>query len=424
MRIIITIYPNSGQLNVDTGEIETQKSSLNLAIHCEKLLYRHSMYNIYIETVVCGDVNQDQDLLFTCLIAGRGLVAVRELRGLTYSSVRVGLLLALLVVLILPNQPAQSSQANEFRRSNESTDSPSLYLPLMLKDPMDLVVDTQSRQESKAFFADYYLASQGAAMDWNGDHATCNPGKTAYAFRHAIRMRINYLRAMAGVPGTIFLSPEYNRKAQQATLMMSVNNILTHDPDPKIIVCYTEEGDEAAGKSNLALGANGVNALELYMEDSGIDSVGHRRWILYPNTRLMGTGDVLSIDENPAANDLWVMDASRLTTRPATRDDFVAWPPPGYVPYQIVYQRWSFSYPSADFSSTSITMSSNDSPINLTILPLANGYGENTIVWDPDATFGSVPLADITYTVQLSNVLIKGVYHDFSYEVIVFNPFE
>jgi hypothetical protein len=69
-------------------------------------------------------------------------------------------------------------------------------------------------------------------------------------------------------------------------------------------------------------------------------------------------------------------------------------------------------------------MSSNGSPINLTILPLAYGYGENTIVWDPDATFGSAPLADTTYTVQLSNVLINGVYHDFSYEVIIFNPFE
>jgi hypothetical protein len=336
----------------------------------------------------------------------------------------VGLLFSLLVVLIMPTQPAQSSQANNLQRSNQATTSTQLYLPLMLNDPMDLEVDTQSRQESKSFFSDYYLASQGAAMDWNGDHAVCNPGKTAYAFRHAVRMRINYLRAMTGVPGTIFLSPEYNRKAQQAALMMSVNNILTHNPDPKIMLCYTEEGDEAAGKSNLALGGNGVDALEMYMKDSGIDSVGHRRWILYPYTRLMGTGDVLSTGENPAANDLWVMDASRLTTRPATRDEFVAWPPTGYVPYQIVYQRWSFSYPNADFSSTSISMSSNGSPINLTILPLADGYGENTIVWDPDATFGSVPLADTTYTVQLSNVLINGVYHDFSYEVIIFNPFE
>ena len=403
--------------------MEARKSPLNLTIHCEKLLSRHSMYNICIKTVVCGELRQNQDLLFTCHLAGRGRVAVWELRGFTYSSVRVGLLFSLLVALILPIQPAQSSQANNFQRSNQTTASIQLYLPLMLNDPMDLVVDTQSRQESKAFFADYYLASQGTAMDWNGNHAACNPGKTAYAFRHAVRMRINYLRAMAGVPGTIFLSPEYNHKAQQAALMMSVNNILTHNPNPKL-VCYTEEGDGAAGKSNLALGTNGVDALDMYMKDNGTDSVGHRRWILYPHTLRMGTGDVSSIGEKPAGNALWVIDPSRLTTRPATRDNFVAWPPPGYVPYQIVYQRWSFLYPSADFSSTSITMSSNGSPINLTILPLADGYGENTIVWDPNATFGSVPLADTTYTVHLSNVLIDGMYHDFSYDVIVFNPFD
>ena len=69
----------------------------------------------------------------------------------------------------------------------------------------------------------------------------------------------------------------------------------------------------------------------------------------------MGTGDVPSA--NNLWNDLWVFDTNYSAPRPGTRDGFVAWPPKGYVPYQAVYPRWSFSYPGADFSGASVTMS-------------------------------------------------------------------
>ena len=41
--------------------------------------------------------------------------------------------------------------------------------------------------------------------------------------------------------------------------------------------------------------------------------------------------------------------------RPA-RDGFVAWPPPGFVPYQTVYPRWSFVLRGADFTNATVTM--------------------------------------------------------------------
>src|SRR3954464_7620558 len=62
----------------------------------------------------------------------------------------------------------------------------------------------------------------------------------------------------------------------------------------------------------------------------------------------MGTGDVPSSgpadDPYPAANELCVFDGNTFGPRPATREEYVAWPPPGYVPYQVVGPRWSFAY--------------------------------------------------------------------------------
>ena len=56
-------------------------------------------------------------------------------------------------------------------------------------------------------------------------------------------------------------------------------------------------------------------------------------------------------------NAVWVIDPSTYGgPRPGTRDVFVAWPPKGYVPYQVLYNRWHFSYASADLSSATVTV--------------------------------------------------------------------
>jgi hypothetical protein len=58
-------------------------------------------------------------------------------------------------------------------------------------------------------------------------------------------------------------------------------------------------------------------------------------------------------------------------------------PPPGYVPYQTAYARWSFSYPGADFSAASVSMSSAGANLPVRLEPVVSGYGENTLVWIP-----------------------------------------
>lgn len=289
-----------------------------------------------------------------------------------------------------------------------------------------LTVNPQKRAEARQFFQTNYVAVDSAAHHWNGNQASCNAGETTPAFRAAIVLRINYYRAMAGVPADIQLNDEYNAKAQQAALMMSANGQLNHTP-PADWVCYNADGAAAAGKSNLHL-VFGPAAIDGYMEDpgNGNDFVGHRRWLLYPQTQQMGTGDIPPIAGYHAANALWVFDSNLGGPRPTTREEFVAWPPPGYVPYQVVYPRWSFAYPAADFTNATVTMSENGVAIPVVIAPVQNSYGEHTLVWTPNiptaTQHAARPTADTRYEVTIAGVQIQGVARTFAYNVTIFDP--
>ncbi len=287
-------------------------------------------------------------------------------------------------------------------------------------------VSPSSREASRTFFITYYQNAATPAHGWTGNRAACDAGATDPAFRDAVLLRINYFRAMAGVPAQVTFAGTYSAKAQQAALMMSVNNALNHAP-PASWSCYTADGAQAAGSSNLALGNYGWSAMTAYMKDygSGNGAVGHRRWILYPQTQNMGTGDVPPVGGS-AANALWVFDTHMWEARPATREAFVAWPPPGYVPYQVVFPRWSFSFAGADFSQASVAMSQAGQAVPVALETVANGYGENTIAWIPNGMSSSgswpQPPADTAYSVTISNAIVSGSARSFTYNVVVMDP--
>lgn len=286
-----------------------------------------------------------------------------------------------------------------------------------------LTVNPQKREESRQFFQTNYVSVDPAAHHWNGDQETCNAGTTTPEFRDAIALRINYYRAMAGLPADVSFNDEYTAKAQQAALMMSANDTLSHAPSADW-VCYSEAGATAASSSNLYLGVFGPAAIDGYIEDpgNGNNVVGHRRWILYPQTQFMGVGDIPTTPDYRAANALWVFDDNLWGPRPATREAFVAWPPPGYVPYQVIYPRWSFAYPNADFSSTTVTMTHNGATLPIVLAPVENGYGENTLVWTPDGVSTTQPATDDTYVVMIANVQVANETRSFSYTVTIFDP--
>lgn len=299
------------------------------------------------------------------------------------------------------------------------------YTPPLSGPQMQLVsVNPASRSEAASLYQTTYLASQSVPSGWNGNRASCTPGTTSLAYADATILRVNYFRAMAGLPGDVTLSNVWNGKCQEAALMMSANGQLSHTP-PNTWTCYTAGGAEAAGKSNIGLGVDGPACIDLYIDDPGSGgnaAVGHRRWILYPPAKRMGAGSIPGTG-GWAANALWVIGGAG--SRPA-QPSWVAWPPQGFVPYQVMpksSKRWSFSYPGATFTGAGVFMRRSGTNVTLALEAQAQGYGDNTIVWVPQGVPTTAPATDITYSVIVSNVVVGGTARVFNYDVTIIDPY-
>jgi hypothetical protein len=188
--------------------------------------------------------------------------------------------------------------------------------------PSPAWIDTSSRSVVQASYLGTFVPTRSVAMGWSGDLTIGNAGSTSQAYRDAVAARINWIRSLAGVPGTVALSDTYNQGDQQAAMMMSVGQ-LSHSP-PNTWKFWTQAGATAAGNSNLCLGfsLSDPGCIELYMEDfgSGNAEAGHRRWILYPQTLNMGTGDVPPTSSYLSANALWVIDSATYFSDPTPGD--------------------------------------------------------------------------------------------------------
>ncbi len=291
-----------------------------------------------------------------------------------------------------------------------------------------LSVNTDSREEVRGFYDAIYPASDNVPQDSTADASSCFPGHNSDAFQNADVLRINWFRAMAGMPANIYLDPLDDWGSQQMAVMMSANDALNHDPPPTYL-CYNTNAAAYAG-GDQCLGGDGAEAETLFIWDYGATNfeVGHRRWILYPEENVMGVGDVPG-SGTLAANLTFVFDPQNSSVRPATRQPYVAWPPEGYVPYQVVFPYWSFALTNADFTNATVTMTSNGVPVSTVIQPYRVGYGENTLVWVPmglDATTGgtSFPFdgTDTVYSVTVGNINYNGAIISYSYNVTVFDP--
>ena len=289
-------------------------------------------------------------------------------------------------------------------------------------------VDPADRAAVRALYQDYYLSSENVPAVWTGNVAAGAPGAAGAAYRGATLRRLNYFRAMSGLPGNVALDLAASRKCQQTALMMAAEGKVSHRPS-LFWRWYTLDAAEAAAHSALALDTRadeGPGAINRYMADDGPANalVGHRRWLLYPGMTRTGLGIIPPlVGDHPGANATWVCDDA--APWPPGGRAAVAWPPAGYVPAPLVYARWSFSYPDADFTRATVHVTKQELSRPVCLEPL--GYqsrpdgtgtnaGNNTIAWTlPGNTVGRT--ADERYVVCVDNVRIAGRARRFTYPV-------
>jgi hypothetical protein len=318
-------------------------------------------------------------------------------------------------------QPALRQALAPAQQALCASGSACVFLPAI----MNILPLPASREYALDLYRTAYLGSAGVPPQWTGSIAGCKAGETSQAFRDSVLLRVNYFREMAGVPKITAFNDTYNKMDQAAALIMAANQELELDHAPTTAwACYSDLGKQGAGSSNLARGAYGPEAITLYMDDGEVGSLGHRRWVLYPQTQEMGTGDIPDTsDWRTMTNALKSWDDHVWDSRPATRDDFVAWPPAAYVPSPVVYPVWSFSVAGADFTNAAGTLTTGGANVPVTLMHTENGYGENTLAWKAcNCTEWPKPGADQAYQVTVKGVKVGGVPRDYTYTVTIFDP--
>ncbi len=260
----------------------------------------------------------------------------------------------------------------------------------------------------RAAVTDAYTAAvvdgRRVSPGWTGSADTCTVGTESSASRAAGLAAVNFARDMNGLP-PVTLDASLSDRALSAAMLMTANNALSHSP-PSTWRCWTSDGSTAAGKSNLGLGyrSSAATVIDGYIGDPGDGNraAGHRRWILLPTLGTIGIGSTSN------ANALTVIGTRQ---QPRVVADTVSWPSAGYVPWPLMFNRFSMSsarYPNADYRDAQVTVTANGTPLDVTVNPVANGYGDNTIVADvaiPSAL--RTAKADTTFVMTVSNVVVS-----------------
>lgn len=241
---------------------------------------------------------------------------------------------------------------------------------------------------------------------WSGSVNGCSAGDISADGRANALKLVNLYRFIAGLPA-VGTDAERDQKAQACALMMDANNELSHMP-PMNWACYTANGAQAAGNSNISP-TPGVEGVDLYMADPGnATTFGHRRWILSGSLGPIGLGSTSS------HSCMWVIGGSG----PGEPAAFTAWPSPGLFPIQAMTASydsvdktgWTIQSSSVDLSGAQVTVTDAGQNKPVKVTQLANYYGSTyAISVSPQ---GWTSQAGHTYAVS-----VAGVSQAISYQV-------
>ena len=230
-----------------------------------------------------------------------------------------------------------------------------------------------------------------AATVWTAGATNCDVGTLS---PEAVADGIQYLNLYRFLTGLAPLSDDatLNEAAQSCAILQYRQGYLSHSP-PTDSPCYTPEGAAASGSSNLALGAwTPAGAIDVYIDDHGVSSLGHRRWALHPSYGPAGIGHAGN------GNCLYVFSWQNTSSV-----DFVAWPNQGFTPMDVLPGTWSFSANGYSLTTTTeVTVKRVSDQVELPVSAslLASGYALPTLGFSPS---GWSPVADQIYEVTVAN---------------------
>lgn len=267
------------------------------------------------------------------------------------------------------------------------------------------------------------------------DPASCNEGVLKEAEKQKVLKKLNVIRKLHGLKPVAYNSADDKLTAKSALIMQS-NAKLTHNPDNSM-KCWTAEGQKGSGKSNLfiwcASGTEYVSDSESYVTgwliDDGVESLGHRRWLIDPFLKHVSFGrvdgkPVVSSDCETTTGAAISVIHNESADIKDTKIEFVAYPYQNYsnelfkkdwlLSFTAIYDKsrvWNNS--EANYAGAKITVT-DEAGKALSVHSVSHdntGYGvPNIIQWKVTGLKDN-----IKYTVKISGVMVKGQLQDYMY---------
>ncbi|MDT8309421.1 MAG: CAP domain-containing protein, partial [Bacteroidales bacterium] len=279
------------------------------------------------------------------------------------------------------------------------------------------------REKAIKDYEDNYIGSLCNDPGWTGSTTGCVAGTISQEARTKVLQRLNYFRRLCGLEDNVVENPAQHQACQEASLIFKAEGNLSHFP-PSGWKCWTQDGYNAAGKSNIAIGSatsgdycvHSTYGITGFIEDAGANNkpVGHRAWFLLPGLQKIGIGST-----NTTSCIMWEDNFNPSAAGP----DFVAYPAAGYMPNQLVFPRWSFSNPGgAGYTGANVEMTDETGAnVSLNIVhkgSASGGWPDSRIVWEPNVNVSNI-VNDVKYTVTVSGIT-GAPESSYTYEVIIF----
>lgn len=243
-----------------------------------------------------------------------------------------------------------------------------------------------------------------------GAAGDCDPGTLKQGGITDTLTRLNMFRWLSGL-GPVSDDPALDQTDQYCANLESWWDFglaqSPHQPQPGV-KCYSSQGAQGAGMSNIAWGNGPADSIDQFVQDSGnATTMGHRRWIVNPPLGPVGIGYWQGGGMYGSAECLAVFGASGGGPNPP----WVAVPNQGFVPLEVATWTWTFHGSDSNIPSATIAVLRVDdnTPLMVQTHTLQQGYGQNAISWDP---VGWTAEAGKTYRVTVSGLTSGSVTYD------------
>lgn len=239
--------------------------------------------------------------------------------------------------------------------------------------------------------------------------ATCDQGILSRAGLDDTLARLNMHRWLVGL-GPVSDDPAANDLAQKCALVSAWNPAgqQAHSPAPTS-TCYTQGGAQGAGSSNIAWG-NGTpeQAIDQWLIDNGNEStMGHRRWLLNPPLDPIGMGHYVGGNNYGSAACITVFSGGN----PGPKPEWIAFPPPGFVPVEITQWIWSVHGSIGGGNDAGVVRMRDGMAMPVSVRHMAGGYGQPTLTLERQ---GWAPQVGETYQVTVTRPTATPITYDVS----------